>query len=305
MSNPIGVNPKKGEGPVLVFAWITTLLISSLPNIIWQEFIGPPTIWLLWSKLMLLGVLLILSTFWKTARPLRSYFFLFLILFLAEEGMSRIGNARWFHNVFPPSAGFLTNMFGNQLRRLAVALVMLAALFLIYRKPRRFYCVPGKLEAPASKEGPVIDEGTPWHKLGLILSLCITLGTLGFLWLNGRPSLESLGAALPMLPAIFLLAAMNAFSEELSYRAAFLAPLAPVTGKTHAILLTATTFGLAHFYGVPYGIIGVVMSFILGYLLSKSMIETRGFFWPWFIHFLQDVAIFTFIAIGAIIAGGG
>jgi membrane protease YdiL (CAAX protease family) len=304
MSKSVTPKPEMKES-LLIFAWITTLLISSLPNIIWQEFFGPPGIWLLWSKLILLGLLLALSFFWKLARPLRSYFLLFLILFLAEEGMSQIANTRWWQIWFPFSAGFTISMFGNQLRRLVVSIIMLGALFLIYRQGQQFYFMPGQLDAPAGKEGPVIDEGTPWNKLGWILSLCITLGTLAFLWLNGRPSLQSLVAVLPMLPAILLLAAMNAFSEELSYRAAFLAPLVPVTGKRHAILLTAVTFGLAHFYGVPYGIIGVIMSFILGYLLSKSMVETRGFFWGWWIHFLQDVGIFTFIAIGAIIAGGG
>jgi len=109
---------------------------------------------------------------------------------------------------------------------------------------------------------------------------------------------------LVQFPGILLLAAMNALSEELSYRAAFLAPMNPVTGKLQAILLTATIFGLAHFYGVPYGILGVIMSFILGYLLSKSMLETKGFFWAWFIHFLQDVAIFSFMALSVITPGG-
>ncbi len=304
MSKSVAAKPDIKK-PLLIFVWITTLLISSLPNIIWQEFFGPPGIWLLWSKLILLGLLLALSLFWKTARPFRSYFLLVLILFLAEEGMSRIGNTHWWQSWFPLSAGFTISMFGSQLRRLVVAMIMLGSLFLIYRQTQRFYFIPGKLNAPAGKEGPIIDEGTPWNKLGWILSLCITLGTLTFLWLNGRPSLQSLVAVLPMLPSVLILAALNAFNEELSYRAAFLAPLVPVTGKTHAILLTATTFGLAHFYGVPYGIIGVIMSFVLGYLLSKSMVETRGFFWAWLIHFLQDTAIFTFIAIGAIAAGGG
>ncbi len=289
----------------ILFAWIATLLISALPNIIWQDLFGPPTIWLLWSKVILLVCLLILSFFWEPARKLRIYFLLFLILYLLEELAARVGGTAWWRSKFDSSASFIMSMLGGQLRRLAVALIMALVLFIIYRHLKAFYLVPGKLTAPASKEGFLIDEGTPWNKLGWILCLCITSGTLAFLWLNGRPSLQQLGAVLPMLPAILLLAAMNAFSEELSYRAAFLAPLESVAGKTHAILLTAASFGLAHFYGVPYGILGVVMSFILGYLLSKSMLETKGFFWAWLIHFFQDVAIFSFMAIGSIIAGGG
>jgi hypothetical protein len=46
------------------------------------------------------------------------------------------------------------------------------------------------------------------------------------------------------------------------------------------------------------------MSTFLGWMLGKAMLETRGFFWAWFIHFWQDVAIFSFMAIGAVTAGG-
>jgi hypothetical protein len=47
------------------------------------------------------------------------------------------------------------------------------------------------------------------------------------------------------------------------------------------------------------------MATFLGWILGKSMLETRGFWWAWFIHFLQDVMIFMFLAIGSITAGGG
>jgi hypothetical protein len=42
----------------------------------------------------------------------------------------------------------------------------------------------------------------------------------------------------------------------------------------------------------------------MGWLLAKSMQETHGLFWAWFIHFLQDVWIFSFLAIGSITPGG-
>jgi membrane protease YdiL (CAAX protease family) len=101
-----------------------------------------------------------------------------------------------------------------------------------------------------------------------------------------------------------LLATMNAFSEELTYRASLLGVLNGLIAPRQALFLTAAFFGLAHYYGVPYGIIGVIMSTFLGWMLGKAMLETRGFFWAWFIHFCQDVAIFSFMAIGAVSAGG-
>jgi len=33
----------------------------------------------------------------------------------------------------------------------------------------------------------------------------------------------------------------------------------------------------------------------MGWILGKAMLETRGFFWTWWIHFLSDVAIFSFL----------
>ena len=69
--------------------------------------------------------------------------------------------------------------------------------------------------------------------------------------------------------------------------------------------MVAVFFGIWHFYGVPYGVIGVVLATFLGWLLARSMQETRGLFWAWFVHFWQDVWIFMFLAIGSIIPGGG
>ncbi|HEX2695726.1 MAG TPA: hypothetical protein VHP61_08215 [Acidobacteriota bacterium] len=34
----------------------------------------------------------------------------------------------------------------------------------------------------------------------------------------------------------------------------------------------------------------------LGWLLGKSMLETKGLLWPWFIHFVPDVIVFLFYA---------
>jgi hypothetical protein len=69
--------------------------------------------------------------------------------------------------------------------------------------------------------------------------------------------------------------------------------------------MVAAYFGILHFYGVPYGYVGVFLAGFLGWLLAKSMLETRGLFWAWFIHFWQDVWIFSFMAVGLVVPGGG
>ena len=122
--------------------------------------------------------------------------------------------------------------------------------------------------------------------------------------LGGRPSAPALLGALPLLPFILALAAMNAFSEEMTYRATLLAGLEPAIGARHALWIAALFFGIGHYFGVPYGVLGVVMASFLGWIAGKAMLETRGFFWAWFIHFVQDVLVFTFMAAGSITPGG-
>jgi hypothetical protein len=98
---------------------------------------------------------------------------------------------------------------------------------------------------------------------------------------------------------------MNAFYEEMTYKAALLSVLESPVGPRQALYMVAVYFGIGHFYGVPYGVIGVVLAAFLGWILGRSMLETRGMFWAWFIHFWQDVWIFSFLALGSIVAGGG
>ena len=92
--------------------------------------------------------------------------------------------------------------------------------------------------------------------------------------------------------------ALNAFSEEMTYRAPMLATLEPVVGGRHALWQAAVFFGVAHYFGIPGGLVGAVLSIFMGWMLSKAMLETRGLFWAWWIHFLSDVVIFSFIALG-------
>ena len=165
-----------------------------------------------------------------------------------------------------------------------------------------------RLAAPGAQAQPVwylpIRKPIAWSRLGPPMAFVIALGTLTFVLVAGRPEIDRIRAAAPLLPLILMFAAANAFSEEFSYRASLLATLRSAVGDRHALLLTAVFFGLAHYYGVPYGAVGVCMSGCLGYVLGRAMLESEGMLWPWFIHFLQDVVIFSFLAIGAVRPGG-
>lgn len=291
---------------LLVFVWAATLLVSALPAILSQELQIFPSLPMLYVRVLLLLGFIALGFVWKPSRVLRPYFIIFLVLYLADALSNQVSMQpfwqRWTAGITP---AFTREMLSAQVLRLAAACIMIVTVWLLRPKWGRFLLSKGNLHAPAE---PVrwlgMDRPLPWTRFGLILSLCITSGTLVFLFLSGSPSSNAFGQLLPYLPVVLLISAMNAFSEEITYRASLLAPLHTALGKSQALLLTAALFGLWHYYGVPYGIAGVVMAGALGWLLGKSMVETKGVFWAWFIHFWQDVAIFSFIAVGSITPGG-
>ena len=291
---------------VLWLAWAVTLAVSLAPNVLLQESTGHTPSWLFAAKLALLGTMILVGLFWSTARPLCAFCIMFAVLFLMEDVRGRLeASAQWQHWFGAFGSSFTTRMLEQQILRVGVALVMIAVLLFLQYRPRDFYLAKGDLNATAA---PVrwlgINKPMGWRRLGIISSLCISLGLLAFLVIGGRPSSVAVGKAPPMLPMVLILAAMNAFAEEVSFRCVLLGSLRKVVNQRQAVLLTATFFGIAHYYGVPYGLVGVVMAGFLGWFLGKCMTETRGLFWPWFIHFLQDVLVFSFMAVGAVAPGG-
>jgi membrane protease YdiL (CAAX protease family) len=149
-------------------------------------------------------------------------------------------------------------MMANQSLRLIVTLVIISALFAMKKQRAEFFLVKGKTNAEA---GPVqwlgIRPGERWSQLGRNFAVILSLGTLVFLVFAGCPPLDIVIGALPFLPFILIAAVLNAFNEEMTYKASFLSVLENVVGKNQALLLIAAYFGIGHFYGIPYGVIGV------------------------------------------------
>lgn len=301
----MNTSPQKS---LVVIAWTFLLLASLLPIIILQEIFGYSVSgdlrFAMTGAVILIGMALTFA--WKPVRPLRSFFVLFLVLVATEWLVFTRLDQLPFYQSWLNNPSFNVFMLAEQSLRLIVTLVIIGALFLLKGRRDAFFLAKGDVNAPLE---PVrwlgIKEGETWNKAGKMFAVVISLGTLTFLVLAGRPPLDIVIRALPFLPAVLLAAALNAFNEEMTYKASFLSVLEEPLGKHHALWLMAAYFGIGHFYGVPYGVIGVLMAGFLGWLLGKSMLETRGLWWAWFIHFLQDVLIFSFLAIGSIIPGGG
>ncbi len=290
-----------------IAAWIIVLGASLLPKIIPQEIFHQTVSFSTQTIISgcLISIGLLVSLVWEPIRSLRSFLILFLVLVCIQWVVFTQLGTLPFYKTLLDNPSFNIYMLAELSLKLIVTGVVIAVLYLIKKKRADFFLVKGNTSAPID---PVrwlgVGKGENWKKFGLILSVCISLGTLTFLVIAGHPPLNIVVKALPFLPAVLLAAAVNAFNEEMTYKASFLSVLEGPAGKTQALMLMAAYFGILHFYGIPYGIVGVIMATFLGWILGKSMLETRGFFWAWFIHFLQDVMIFTFLAIGSITAGG-
>lgn len=77
------------------------------------------------------------------------------------------------------------------------------------------------------------------------------------------------------------------------FRVGINVPLTKLLSPNRIFLISAVIFGLAHFQGMPSGIVGVLLAGLLASISSKSIQETNGIFWAWFIHFLQDLIIIS------------
>ena len=298
----VNTNESTNKRLLIIIAWTGTLLASALPEIIWREVFSGDASQTMWARLIFILLFLAISITLKSLRPLSRYFGILLVIHIVAGFISPwIGQSPFWQAWFgSEQTSWIISNLGLQLLRLLVPIAVIITLTLMRMKRKDYFLVKGKLNATVE---PVpwlgIKQKSNWMSFGRTLAYIISFITLMFSILGNPSIIYKFLPALPLLPSVLFFAALNSFNEELPYRAALLAPLEPAVGKGQAIFLTAALFGIGHFYGVPTGIIGVFMAFVFAGLMGKSMLETRGFFWAWFIHFAQDVIIFYFFAMGA------
>lgn len=282
-------------------AWFSILLASDLPDIICNTVFGQIPDWLLEAKLGFLVLYVGLCFAWKNLRPLRPYAFVMLVFFAALAASEWVSVSAWWAGLIsdktPPS--FVLTYLRPYLRDIGVTLVVIAALWVVKRHRSGFFLAKGQLDAPIEPI-PLLDigPGKSWRTFGWIIALAAGAGVVFSTLFDLQLTPALLLRVASLLPGILLYAAINAFNEEIYFRASLLSTLPQVIGKDHALLINVAFFGLAHvLYGSPAGVPGFLMTGFLAWLTGKSMLETKGIFWAWFIHFLPDVVIFFSYAI--------
>lgn len=295
-SNPYPV--PQSNRPLTALAWGITLLVSTLPDIAWMELAGRPPAWLPFAKMGLLLSLALMAFSWGLLRPLRNFFLVMLAFFGLAELRPLINfTLPAVQAVFGGSV-FDVRMQAEQTGKLAVAFAMVATLLLLGYQRRDFFLACGDIRAPIEPV-PLLGfpKPDPWPWFGLQWAVYIAAALAALMYFGLRPSGPLLLKVVPILPSILFYAALNAFNEEMTFRAPMLATLEGVGGSRCALWMSAYFFGIAHYFGTPGGILGGLASIFMGWILGKGMVETRGLFWSWWIHFLSDIVIFSFLAL--------
>ncbi len=176
-------------------------------------------------------------------------------------------------------------------------IIFLLVLWLTKRTTFQKYFRKGNISAEIYPE-PLIGikpkSNETWLHLGLNFSVIIsgvTALVIYFQLIKGSEiSLENL---FNILPFSILFALSNSFVEESITRLGVIVVFKDLLKERTIPFVSALIFGTIHYWGNPGGFVGVVVAGFLGWFLTKSILETKGIFWAWLIHFLQDVIIIS------------
>ena len=280
-----------------ILAWAVLILVSTVPDIAMDKLQGGIPAWLTYAKMALLLVLGLTAFVWKPLRPLRN-FFIVMLGFFGLFVLLPLVNFSWtFLQALFGGSVFDVRMQAEQTGKLAASVAMIVLLIVLGYKRRDFFLTRGNLRAliePVPLLG--FPKPVPWTRFGLLWAFNIAAALAVVQYFGLRPGWILLLRVVPILPSILFYAALNAFNEETVFRAPILATLESVAGSRQALWMSACFFGIAHYFGIPGGILGGIASIFMGWILGKAMVETRGLFWSWWIHFLSDVVIFVFLA---------
>ncbi|MCH2235646.1 MAG: CPBP family intramembrane metalloprotease [Crocinitomicaceae bacterium] len=176
-------------------------------------------------------------------------------------------------------------------------IIFLLILRLAKRTEFQAYFRKGKISADILPEPIIGIKPKPtenWFHIGLNFAIIISVVTAMVIYFQLiKDSGTSIVNILNVLPFSIVFALSNSFVEESITRLGVVVVLKDVLKDRTIPLISALIFGTVHYWGNPGGFLGVIVAGFLGWLLTKSILETKGIFWAWLIHFLQDVIIFS------------
>jgi len=188
---------------------------------------------------------------------------------------------------------FLNGMAKYQIFALTVGILTTITILNLNPESKKFLNI-GQLSTNAEREKWLgINGKSSWAINGLQLLFFVSIATGIFMFLAVKYT-NSLGNfQWNFIPLVLLFSLTNSLTEELIFRFGIVGGLYNHFPKLTILIISAVLFGLPHYLGFPSGFTGILMSGVLGYILCKATIETKGLSISWTIHFVQDIIIFT------------
>lgn len=191
------------------------------------------------------------------------------------------------------SNSFVNGLAKYQVFALTVGILATTAVLILNPESKQFLNI-GQLSRIAEKEKWLgINGKSSWAVNGLQLLFFVSIATGIFMFLAVKYTNSIDNFQWSFIPFILLFSLTNSLTEELIFRFAIVGGLFNHYPKLTILIISATLFGLPHYFGNPSGVIGILMSGVLGYILCKATMETKGLSIAWTIHFVQDIIIFT------------
>ena len=199
-----------------------------------------------------------------------------------------------FHPFSKPIINFYLNY---EMSTLLVSLSLLIGLFFVSDNVRLKFLSISKVSSPMKPSLlPGLRKEERWETTGWTIGLIMAAVTGLVLYFQTSASGYSFKLR-PNLIMVLPMAAANAFTEEVVFRLSYVtatenAGLLPTWAKA----LGSLVFGFIHYWGIaPKGMLGAVLAAYIGFFLTKSILETKGFLFAWAVHAILDVVILTFL----------
>ena len=287
ISNGFSPDAGMGERKPWIGLWTLVAIVSPTAEIACQLVLGYQPDWLVWARITVLAAVIVASTRIESLVRLRPFALAYLVLFVAAITSTLAQNSDTYEAA--TARGFVW----SQLLLVLVGTIAVdvpALLWCGLRQRDRFFLRAGNLAAPV---GPL---GVRWSAFAPIFAVIGALSAWLFIVWSGTDAVASWSMALIAV----LMAARNAFHEELLYRNLLIGALKPHFGAIHAVAVSAFIFGVGHWNGLPAGVLGVLMTLALGLVAGIAMVQTKGMFWSWFMHFVPDCVLFYYWGIGSV-----
>jgi membrane protease YdiL (CAAX protease family) len=282
-----------------LIAW-SAIIGSTLPEIIWQESGHQISCWFTAIESLLILAAALLAIWIPSLRGITRFLVAVALLNMAWSCISPALAALPAVRAVTDNSSWGARLFLSRTFTLLGAVLISFTLIGSGITRRDLFLCIGNPAAPA-KPIPFLGlrKPMPWTWLGPAFILVFALVLAPYLYLTVHPNFNVSERILRTFPWSFAVATLNAVSEEFQFRSVLLAHLRESFRPDEAVLLTAVFFGLGHYYGQPSGPLGVLMAGFAGWIWARSMVDTRGGLWAFLIHMVQDIVIFTFLAVGA------